>query len=417
MPAFPQEKPEGAMTDFQQRGPITTLPRLGSRDLAEIEAWLVACTRRRPLALVMPCLVSELDQPALAGMVAELARVPYLDTLVVSLDRADAAGYARAQEYFRALGRRAVVLWNDAEEVAAFRAEVEESVGPLPAGKGRAVWMANGYVLAEERARVVAFHDADVVSYDRALLANLVHPLVNPDFGFSFAKAYYARFTDRLHGRATRLLMRPLMQAFGDVFGRHPYLSYLSSFRYPLAGEMALETDLLRWIRIPGDWGLEVGLLFEVLRQRSARRICQVDVADRFEHKHQELSAADASGGLHRMAVDIVKHLLRTFSAAGVVLPEGSFKSLRVSFQRYAEDAVADSWAVAQFNGLLHDRHAEEEAVQTFATALAAGCEQFSFDPLGTPSLPNWARVHSAFPDAGERLLAAVHRLGGVLAP
>jgi glucosyl-3-phosphoglycerate synthase len=403
------------MSDFQQRGPITTLPRLGARGADQLDAALCTAVRRRPLALIMPCLITELDQPALAGMVTQLARVPYLDTVVISLDRADAAGYTRALEYFRALGQRTVVLWNDADEVASLRAEVERSVGPLLPGKGRAVWMANGYVIAEERTRVAAFHDADVVDYDRSLLANLVYPLLDPDLGFSFVKAYYARYTDRLHGRATRLLMRPLLQAFGDVFGRHPYLSYLSSFRYPLAGEMALETDLLRWIRIPGDWGLEVGLLFEVLRQRSSRRICQVDVAERFEHKHQELSAGDASTGLHRMAVDVVKHLLRTFSAAGVVLPEGTFKSMRVAFQRYAEDAVADSFAVARFNGLSHDRHAEEEAVHTFAVALAEGCEQFSIDPLGTPSLPNWARVLSAIPDAGERLVAAVRGLDGVL--
>jgi len=403
------------MSDFQQRGPITTLPRLACRRSEWMDSALAAAARRRPLALIMPCLISELDQPALAGMVTQLAQVPYLDTVLVSLDRSDAAGYARALEYFRALRQRTVVLWNDADDVVSLRLEIEKSVGPLPPGKGRAVWMANGYAVAEERTKVVAYHDADVVDYDRSLLGNLVHPVLDRNIGFSFAKAYYARFTDRLHGRATRLLMRPLLQAFGDTFGRHPYLSYLSSFRYPLAGEMAMETDLLPWIRMPGDWGLEVGLLFEVLRQRSPRRICQVDVADRFEHKHQELSAADASTGLHRMAVEIVKHLLRTFSAAGIVIPEGSFKSLRVAFQRYAEDAVADSYAVAQFNGLHHDRHAEEEAVDTFGVALAEGCDQFSLDPLGTPSLPNWARVLSAIPDAGERLVAAVRELGGVL--
>ena len=188
-------------------------------------------------------------------------------------------------------------------------------------------------------------------------------------------------------GGSTRLLMRPLLQAFGDVVERHPYLSYLAAFRYPLAGEMALEADLLRWMRIPGDWGLEVGLLFEVLRHRSPRRICQVDVADRFEHKHQPLSPDDAQTGLHRMAVDIVKHLLRTLSAAGVVLPEGSFKSMRVAYMRYAEDAVADSYAVAVCNGLAFDRHAEEEAIATFSTALAEGCDS-SRRTLSAP--PRW---------------------------
>lgn len=403
------------MSDYHQRGPVTTLPRLVERDPGQRDAELVAWTRQTPLTLVMPCLVSEMDQPALADMVAELGQAPYVDTILVSLDRADEGGYQRALRYFSALGRRTVVLWNDAPQVTAIRAEAESSVGPLPAGKGRAVWMAAGYAVAANRARVVAFHDADVVGYQRSLLSNLVYPLLHPMLGFSFAKAYYARFTDRLHGRATRLLMRPLLQAVGDVVKRHPYLSFLAAFRYPLAGEMALEADLLRWMRVPGDWGIEVGLLFEVLRHRSPRRICQVDVADRFEHKHQPLSPDDPETGLHRMAVDIVKHLLRTLSAAGVVLPEGSFKSMRVAYMRYAEDAVADSYAIAVCNGLSFDRHAEEEAIATFSTALAEGCDGFVADPLGTPSMANWARVLSALPDAGQRLVRAVDDLDGVL--
>ncbi len=263
----------------------------------------------------------------------------------------------------------------------------------------------------------MALHDADVVDYDRSLLANLVSPVIHPELSFSFAKAYYARFRTQLHGRATRLLLRPLLQTLGEIVGHHPYLSYLAAFRYPLAGEMALETDLLRLMRIPGDWGLEVGLLFEILRHRSPRRICQVDVADAFDHKHQPLSPGDATRGLHRMAVDIVKHLLRTLSAAGVILPQGSFPGMRVAYQRFAEDAVADAHAISVFNGLTFDRHAEEEAVDTFSRALAEGCEQFLADPLGTPSLPNWARVLAALPDAGTRLVEAVRRLDGVLVP
>jgi glucosyl-3-phosphoglycerate synthase len=403
------------MSDFQQRGPITTLPRLVRHDLERREREITGLALHTPLALVIPCLVSEMEQPALAGMVAELAKVPYLESVVISLDRADEEGYSKALAYFRSLGQRTAVIWNDAPQLLALREEISQSVGQLPPGKGRAVWMAIGYVLAEARAYAVALHDADVVNYDRSLLANLVYPILNPALSFNFAKGYYARFTDRLHGRVTRLLIRPLLQALADVVGRHPYLSYIAAFRYPLAGELALETDLLRWIRIPGDWGLEVGVLFEVLRQRSSRRICQVDVADCFEHKHQPLSPDDPTTGLHRMAVDIVKHLLRTLSASGVVLPEGSFKSMRVAYRRYAEDAVADYYAVALFNGLVFDRHEEEEVMTTFSRALAEGCEQFMDDPLGTPSLPNWARVHAALPDAGERLVRAVRELGGVL--
>jgi len=404
------------MADYHQCGPITTLPRLVAGEAERRERELVGFVKECPLTLVIPSLITELDEPALATMVREIRGVPYLDTVVISLDRADAGGYRRALDYFRELGHRTVVLWNDAPSVLALREDMEERfTGVAKPGKGRAVWLAIGYVLAENHSRVVAFHDADVVTYERSQLASLVYPVLDPVLAFDFCKAYYARFTDRLHGRATRLLMRPLLQALETMIGKTSYVSYLASFRYPLAGELAFSADLLRRIRIPGDWGMEVGLLFEVLRQRSPRRICQVDVADQFEHKHQPLSPHDPSKGLHRMAVDIVKHLLRTLCAAGVVLPGGCFQSLRVAYQRFAEDAVGDYLAVAAFNGLVFDKNAEEEVVDTFSIALQEACEQFVADPLGAPPLPNWARVSSAIPDAGSRLVAAVAELGGVI--
>jgi len=404
------------MTDFHQRGPITTLPRLVGPDVERRERELVGFTRSRPLILIIPSLITELDEPALATMVREIRKAPYIDTVVISLDRADHDGYHRALDYFRDIGHRTVVLWNHAPAILAVRQELEERFSAVSQrGKGRAVWMAIGLVLAEGRANVVAFHDADVVNYERSQLTNLVYPVLDPLLSFDFCKAYYARYTDRLNGRVTRLLMRPLLQAVETTVGRTSFISYLSAFRYPLAGELTFSADLLRHIRIPSDWGLEVGLLFEVLRQRSPRRICQVDIADQFEHKHQPLSPDDPTKGLHRMAIDIVKHLLRILCSAGLVLPGGSFQSMRVAYQRFAEDAVADYLAVAAFNGLVFDKNEEEEVVDTFSRALQEACEQFVIQPLGAPSLPNWARVDSAIPDAGSRLVAAVTDLGGVL--
>lgn len=406
------------MSDFKQSGRIATLPRLSCGEVTERERELVLHARRTPLFLVMPCLVTELEQPALANIVSQLAGTPYLDTVVISLDRADAAGFERAVDYFRDLRLRTLVIWNDAEEVAAIVREIEAAVLSIGArGKGRAVWVALGAVIAEERAEAVAFLDADVVSFERSLLTNLVYPILHPALDFDYAKGFYARFSDRLHGRATRLMVRPLLQALATVVGHHPYLEYLDAFRYPLSGEVAVNADLIRRLRIPSDWGLEVGILFEVLRSRSSRRICQVDVADRFDHKHQPLGAGELAVGLSRMAVDITKHLLRTLAAAGVVVPSSSFKGLQVAFQRFAEDAVADSFAVAVFNGLSFDRHAEEDAVDVFTQAFAAGCEQFLQDPLGSPAMPNWARVLSAMPGIGDRLVGAVRELGGVIEP
>ena len=109
------------------------------------------------------------------------------------------------------------------------------------------------------------------------------------------------------------------------------------------------------------------------------------------------------------MARDVAKHLLRTLAAAGVILSDGLLRSLLAAYQREAEDAVADSYAVAVMNGLVFDRHQEEQNVQTFIAALRASIDEFLADPLGPPLVPNWARVWAGVPDAGPQLLAAVH--------
>ena len=44
-------------------------------------------------------------------------------------------------------------------------------------------------------------------------------------------------------------------------------------------------------MRISSDWGIEVGILSEMQRNFSPNNICQVDLADTYDHKHQDLSA------------------------------------------------------------------------------------------------------------------------------
>jgi glucosyl-3-phosphoglycerate synthase len=399
------------MSDFHQSGPVTALPRLVDRPIEELEGRVLGFAHRFPVALVIPMVPSEMDRPALTHILDELVKVPYLDTLVISLNRASEEDYVRALAFFERYPHRKVVVWSEAPAVQGFLRDMKEAglyVGEP--GKGRACWLAIGFILAEERVEYIAFQDADVVNFRREMLARLVLPAVDPTVDFDFVKAYYARVSDRLHGRVTRLLLTPLLAAFTRLMGDDPYIRYLSSFRYALSGEFALKIDLAERVRLPCDWGLEIVTLFEALRHRAPVRVCQVELAERYDHKHQELSAEDASLGLHRMAKDVVKHLLRTLAAAGVNLPDGLMRSLLAAYQREAEDAVADSYAVSVLNGLVFDRHAEEQNVQVFASALRAASEEFLVDPLGAPLVPNWARVWAGVPDAGARLLTAVER-------
>jgi glucosyl-3-phosphoglycerate synthase len=397
------------MSDFHQIGSVTSLPRLIARPIEELEDQLLTLSRRFPVALVIPMLPDEMDRPALSGILDELVRVPYLDTLVVTLNRASEEDCVRCHEYFARYPGRKVILWNESPAIQDFLEEMR-SVGLEVGepGKGRAVWLAMGHVLAEERVEYVAFHDADVLNYSREMLARLLFPTLDPTVDFDFVKGYYARVSDRLHGRVTRLFLTPLLSAFTRLIGSDPYIRYLSSFRYALSGEVAMKCDLAQRVRLPCDWGLEIVTLFEALRHRAANRICQVELAERYDHKHQSLSADDPRSGLHRMARDVAKHLLRTLAAAGVVLNDGLLRSLLAAYQREAEDAVADSYAVATINGLNFDRHEEEKNLQTFNGALRGSIAEFLEDPLGAPLVPNWARVWAGVPAAAERLLEAV---------
>ena len=377
------------MSDFHQFGPVTALPLLAARSSEEMEQRLLALSPRFPVSLVIPMVPSEMDRPALAGILDELCRVRYLDSLVLSLNHASFDDYHRALAYFERYPGRKVVLWSEAPAVEAFVEEMGAAgLHTGDPGKGRACWLAIGYVLAEERASYIAFQDADVVNYSRDMLARLVLPAVEPTVDFDFVKAYYARVSDRLHGRVTRLLLTPLLAAFTRLMGQDPYIRYLSSFRYALSGEFAVKADLAERMRLPCDWGLEIVTLFEALRHRAPNGICQVEIAERYDHKHQNLSADDPSRGLNRMARDVVKHLLRTLAAAGVSLAPGLLMSLQAAYQREAEDSVADSHAVSAINGLAFDRHAEERVVQVFTGRCAPPSTSSWPTPSARPSFP-----------------------------
>ncbi len=401
------------MADFHQSGVITTLHRLGSPDLERLEDELLGYSRTRPIALVLPCLHAELRGPALKGIVEELHRVPYLNELVVSLSGdADRAQYEEMRSLFREVPTRLAeptVVWADGPRIRELLERLRgEGLDPGADGKGRATWLAYGYVLANQASRVIAVHDCDIRDYSRELLARLCFPTANPNMNYEFAKGYYSRVTDRLHGRVTRLFMTPLLQAMKSVIGPVPLLEYLGSFRYPLSGECSMTSDLVRANRIPADWGLEVGVLAEVFRNCSLKRVAQVELVANYDHKHQDLSQGDATRGLHRMVVDIAASLIRNLASYGVEFDAGFLNTLMAAYVRTAQDTIARYSDDAKLNGLLFDRHAEEVAVETFSGALRAAGLDFVRDPMGAPQIPNWSRVISAMPTFLDDLRGAV---------
>jgi len=400
------------MADFFQNGVVTTLHNLGTRPTDDLERELVEFSRTRPLSLVLPSLYSELQGQALEHIVGQLADVPYLDRIVVGLDQADADQYRQALTFFAQLPQTTSIVWNDGPRVREIEARLHTSgLAPDAPGKGRNVWFSYGYLLAAGRPGAFALHDCDILTYDRRMLARLLYPVAHPTFNYQFCKGYYARSDgDVLRGRVCRLLLTPLLRTLKNIYGPLPYLDFMDSFRYALAGEFSMRTDVIHDLRIPSDWGLEIGVLSEMHRNYTTSRVCQVDIADTYDHKHQDLSADDATAGLSKMSIDVAKQIFRKLATQGVVFTNESFRSIKATYFRVALDFIESYAADAAYNGLQVDTHGEEEAVELFARNIVDAGQAFLERPMEKPFTPSWNRVTSAFPTVLDDLRMAVEQ-------
>jgi glucosyl-3-phosphoglycerate synthase len=398
------------MSDFFQNGAITTLHKLRNRPIDELEAELQGFANERPMALILPSLFSELEGPALPRIINELTRASYISDIIVGLDQANKQAFESAKAFFAELPQNVHILWNDGPRLRAIDAELNrEALAPTQAGKGRNVWYCLGYALALEHCQAIALHDCDILTYDRSLPARLFYPVANPAFPFDFCKGYYSRINgNQLGGRVTRLFVTPLIRALDKVVGRMDYLDFMSSFRYPLSGEFSLSRNFVKRVRIPADWGLEIGVLSEVYRSLPIQGICQVDIADHYDHKHQNLSAKTPGEGLARMSLDIGKSFFRKLATEGITLSSEDFRSIKAAYYRTALDATEQHFYDARINGLDYDRHREEGSIELFAQSLVSAGDSFLQNPMESPFMPNWNRVQSAFPDITASLLKAV---------
>lgn len=333
------------MPDLLQPGPLLSLPLLHGAGEA-LEADLREWTRRRPLTLVLPCHVRDLEGAALEGMVATLADIPWVQHIVVGLDGAAGAAGDHAEAVFRPLGigsRCTLVRRGN------------------PPGKGRNLAACAGIALAREPGPfAVVMHDCDIASYSREFLARLCWPVLHPEAGLSVCKGAYARSASGLHGRVFRLLFQPLLRAWAEL-GPSPWTAFLQALRYPLSGELCVRSDVLQGLDFAAGWGVEVKLLHELFRNPGPAGICQAELCAAYDHKHQ------APQNLIAMAAEVAAALEDSMVAEGCSV---STQALRAAFGVHSARAVRDSLLTARINGLPADAAAEQQLADAFFTAV-----------------------------------------------
>ncbi|MEB3176840.1 MAG: glycosyl transferase [Synechococcus sp.] len=392
--------------DFQQ-GLITTIHDYGQGQCgAEV---LREGLKRRPTSLLIPCLMEEFERPAL-GLIREVLRdLRGLQELVVALAASTADEVRAAEAFFADMPFPVRIHWTNGPAVKELLQGLAKHNLQVcgPPGKGWAVWQGLG--VATRTAEVVGLFDADIRTFSPAYPQRMLSPLLDPSQGVAYVKAFYSRLSlesRALQGRATRLFVGPLLSSLEQMFGAdQQFLRYLRSFRYPLAGEFAFTTDLAMNLRIPSDWGLEIGLLSEVYRHVALSRIAQVDLG-LFDHKHKELGATPGEG-LQRMCGEILATVLRgLMEHEGVALSAAQIPVMEVLYRRMGEDRVRQHGLDSLVNGLPYDRHGEELAVQEFAKLVRPGMARLLENPVNQ-QLPSWSRLLSCDSSLRDDLMQA----------
>ena len=300
------------------------------------------------MALVLPCHVRDAHSTAFHHILAVLRDLPWIAAVIVGLDGDDTGGEVRRDILHRLPGAHVL------------------SGGREP-GKGRNLRHCLDYAAEMPGLYAAAVHDCDILTYDADFAARLCWPVLCPDAGWTFSKGAYHRVSDRLHGRLTRLMFRPLVAALrAGLSGKcdapdGPWLDSLSAWHYPLAGECCATMEFWRQCPLAEDWGVEVSILRHIY-QTAPEAFGQVELCAAYDHRHHELSPQNPAAGLHRSAREVAAALLRTLQD----VPD----DLEALFRVAAGHALHQSRLTARLNGLEWDEAAEVMAVETFAACL-----------------------------------------------
>lgn len=256
------------------------------------------------VSLALPALNEEATIGRVIDAVLPLRHAGLLDEIVVI----DSHSTDRTREIARGRGLSVFVHQDVLPETGARR------------GKGEALWKS----LAVTRGDIVAWIDTDIINPHPRFVYGIVGPLI-ANARIQYVKGFYQRpisVEGRLQssggGRVTELLARPMFNLF---------FPELSGFVQPLAGEYAGRRSALERVPFYSGYGVETGLLLDLLRLHGLGALAQVDLQERV-HRNQELQA------LSKMSFALLQVFFDHLQSTGVIDPahviEPTMKLLRI---------------------------------------------------------------------------------------
>ena len=366
------------MSDFFQHGLISTLHRLNqSSQPADLNL------DGTGLGLLLPCHTREIGTKALANMVKTFNEISFFDHVIISMNGANSGD--DVLRFWSGLRIPHTILWNDSP---AFASWLKGHDLPTASGKGLNLWTGLGFAVTQTQLQALIIHDCDIRNYKAQLPADLAIPVAK--LGYRFCKGFYSRVRQQLYGRATRLFVIPLVRALARTLGHLPLLDFIDSFRYPLAGECAISMAIAGDLPVQNGWGVEVGWLCEVHRLIDPQEICQVDLAMRYDHKHQTVDPKRPNEGLLGMVSDLALSFLTYLEKEGCRLDPLALDSIITGYRQTATDVVRRYRDVALFNRLPFDEAEENNTASLFQERLLYTAQQFS-NGARVRSLPQWS--------------------------
>jgi len=193
-------------------------------------------------------------------------------------------------------------------------------------GKGEALWKS----IAALEGDIICWIDSDIENMHPRFAYGLIGPLLEFD-EVGYVKGFYDRPLNRDGvskpsggGRVTELTVRPVLNLF------YPELSGMIQ---PLSGEYAGRRSVLEAIPFITGYGVETGMLIDILEKFGLDAFAQTDLEVR-QHHNQPIDA------LGRMSFGILQALFRRLAASGKIELKADPGTVLRTFRREGEEEL-----------------------------------------------------------------------------
>jgi glycosyltransferase involved in cell wall biosynthesis len=182
-------------------------------------------------------------------------------------------------------------------------------------GKGEALWKSL-YVMSGD---IVIWIDTDIKNIHPRFVYGVLGPLLR-DHHVQFVKGYYRRPLRQGEklvagggGRVTELTARPFFNLF---------FPELSGLIQPLAGEYAGRREILERLPFFTGYGVETGLLIDILNNFGLSAIAQVDLLERIHHNQPLPSLSKMSFTIMQVVINRLekRHKVRLLDRANLTM-------------------------------------------------------------------------------------------------